>query len=521
MNYPFSHIDTETLTMPRNPKVLSLILFLTLLATAACSREEFPTPLELVEEDVVTSYEDMMSFLGHLQAETGTFTLDTIGTSVEGRSLVLLHFADPSGRGARSGEKLKVLMYAQQHGNEPSGKEAALALARDISTGTFNEFLASVDFYLIPQINPDGSERKQRRNAAEMDLNRDHITLSTPEVAALHSVYNELLPEVTLDVHEYGFAGSTWVEAGLHKNFGQQIGALSNANMSMSLRRFAWDRVIPEMKAELAPKNVVLNRYLVTDGPEARFRYSTAALNDGRNSMGIYHSLSFLIEGRNGITMEADIHERARQQLETMKAFAGFFGENAAEVKEMVNRERGTLTGTGLTSDVALVMDYVPDPERPNLPVGVIDIETGEEGSKVIEDFHPLVESTLSVSRPMGYVIPASLTEVIAVLERHGIEATRTEAPTPVALESYRIERVTPSRKEDKNFLEVEVTVSEGETLIPAGDLIVWCDQIASNLIVTLLEPQSQWGLAPLPEFVSMLTVGSEYPIKRVLRVPG
>ncbi len=32
--------------------------------------------------------------------------------------------------------------------------------------------------------------------------------------------------------------------------------------------------------------------------------------------------------------MEADIHERARQQLETMKAFLGFFSENAAEVKE-------------------------------------------------------------------------------------------------------------------------------------------------------------------------------------------
>ena len=67
----------------------------------------------------------------------------------------------------------------------------------------------------------------------------------------------------------------------------------------------------------------------------------------------------------------------------------------------------------------------------------------------------------------------------------------------------------------------MEVTVGEAETLIPAGDLIVWCDQIASNLIVTLLEPQSQWGLAPLPEFVSMLTVGAAYPIKRIVRIPG
>ncbi|TFH65177.1 MAG: hypothetical protein E4G90_06665, partial [Gemmatimonadales bacterium] len=398
------------MTMPRNPKALSLIALMAISVMANCTPGDFPTPLELAEGDVVTSYEDMMTFLGHLQAETGSFTLDTIGASVEGRSLVLLHFADRTGAVSGSGEKLKVLMFAQQHGNEPSGKEAAIALARDIATGAFTEFLGSVDIYLIPQMNPDGSEKKQRGNAEDMDLNRDHLTLSTPEVAALHSVYNELLPEVTLDVHEYGFAGSAWVDAGLYKNFGQQIGALSNANMSLTLRKYAWDRVIPGMKDELAPKNVILNRYLVTDGPEARFRYSTTALNDGRNSMGIYHSLSFLIEGRNGSTMEADIHERARQQLETMKAFLGFFSENAAEVKGLVDGERGTLAGEGPAPEVALVMDFVADAERPNLTVGVIDIETGEEETRVIEAFHPLVEATLWVPRPLGYVIPADLT---------------------------------------------------------------------------------------------------------------
>jgi len=503
--------------MPQARKMPLLAFLTAMLATAGCTPADIPTPLESVEGNIVTSYEDMMSFLGHLQTETRAFTLDTIGQSVEGRSLVLLHFTDLSGAGSAPGQKLKVLMYAQQHGNEPSGKEAAIALARDIATGAFTALQSSVDLYLIPQMNPDGSEKKQRRNASEMDLNRDHLTLSTPEVAALHSVYYELMPEVTLDVHEYGFAGSTWVDAGLHKNFGQQIGALSNANMSMALRRYAWDQVIPQMRDELAAKRVDLNRYLVTDGPEARFRYSTAALNDGRNSMGIYHSLSFLIEGRNGLTMEADIHERARQQLETMKAFIGFFSENAAEVKELVDRERGTLTGAGLASEVALVMDYVSDAEDPSLTVGVIDIESGEEGTKVIEAFHPLVRSTVWVERPLGYVIPADLKEVIAVLGRHGIQTSRTDSEIPAVLESYRIAGVRESFKEDKDFLEVAVTKTEEEDSIREGDFIVWCDQPASNLIVTLLEPQSQWGLAPLPEFAPMLTVGSEYPVKRIV----
>jgi hypothetical protein len=248
-----------------------------------CSSAEISTPLESAEGDVLTSYDDMMAFLGRLEAETGAFTIDTIGTSGEGRSLVALHFSHQQESGPS--ERLKVLIYAQQHGDEPSGKEAAIALTRDIATGEFTSFLSDVDFYLVPQVNPDGSEERQRRNASGSDLNRDHIALFTPEVAALHAFYNQLQPDVTLDVHEYGFASSSWVNAGFHKNFGQQIGALSNANMSLALRTYAWDRVIPGMEEELAPKNVHLRRYLVTDGPEARFRYSTAALNDGRNSM--------------------------------------------------------------------------------------------------------------------------------------------------------------------------------------------------------------------------------------------
>ncbi len=506
--------------MLRGIRSLALFALLPALVVAACGGDRFPTPLEKAEGDVLTSYEDMMSFLGELHAGTGAFTLDTIGTSVEGRSLVLLHFTGGGeGASAAAGDRVKVLMYAQQHGNEPSGKEASMALARDIATGAFAGFLGSVDLYLIPQVNPDGSEARRRQNAADMDLNRDHLTLTTPEVQALHRVFKELMPEVTLDVHEYGIAGRVWEEAGLHKHFGQQIDALTNPNMSEAVRTFALERMIPEMREKLAPRNVDLHRYLVTDGPDARFRHSTNALNDGRNSMGIYNSLSYLIEGRNGLAVEDDIRERAREQLETMKAFITFAGDHAAEVKELVARERAALRGEAAPREVALVMDYVADPETPTVPVGVVRLETGAVETLVIEAYHPRVETTLSVTRPLGYVVPAELTEVLAVLERHGIETSPVSGSLQAVVESYRIDSVTQGWKEDKDFLEVGVTARRRAARIPEGAVIVWCDQPATNLIVTLLEPQSQWGLAPLPEFVSMLVVRADYPILRIVEV--
>jgi hypothetical protein len=80
---------------------------------------------------------------------------------------------------------------------------------------------------------------------------------------------------------------------------------------------------------------------------------------------------------------------------------------------------------------------------------------------------------------------------------------------------------VDTSVKEDKEFLDVSVSARRGTMEIPAEFVLVPTLGIQSNLIVTLLEPQSQWGLAPLPEFVWMLEVGSDYPILRVLGLPG
>ena len=93
------------------------------------------------------------------------------------------------------------------------------------------------------------------------------------------------------------------------------------------------------------------------------------------------------------------------------------------------------------------------------------------------------------------------------------------KTPISATLEAYRIEGTQQTTMEDKDFLAVDVSTSRNEGTIPADHVVVWCDQVASNLIVTLLEPQSQWGLAPLPEFVSMLAEGTDFPIQRIVGI--
>lgn len=497
------------------------VVFLTPPSAASAAARQ--TPLERASGDVLTSHQEMMTFLGELQSETQNLTIETIGRSVEGRPIVLLRFGSPSPAGSAARDKIKVFIFAQQHGDEPSGKEAAIALARDIAAGTFTAFLDKVDLLLVPQVNPDGSEKRQRRNANGADLNRQHLTLSEPELVAIHTVFQKHMPEATLDVHEYGSAGRAWAESDMEKNFGQQIGALSNFNASIALRRFAWSRVIPDLASRLEPRDVSLQRYLVVGDPNERFRYSTAALNDGRNSMGIYHSLSFITEGQKQATVEGNIHERARQQLETMKAFIDFFAANANEVKQLVESQRELLTSDRLPRSVSIVMDYAKDPASPGLTVSVKNLRTGRLEDRTFENFYPLVKSIKSVQRPWAYVIPPHATALVQVFERHRIQIAKIDEPLRAALESYRISGVKLADIEDKEALDVDVIVSRRIGTIPAGHLLVRTNQIQTNLIVTLLEPQSQFGLAQLEEFSSLLRVGSEYPVLRLMRTiqPG
>jgi len=85
--------------------------------------------------------------------------------------------------------KIKVLFFAQQHGNEQSGKEGAMLLAEWLLQDENQHLLDRMDFALIPQINPDGSEANKRRNGNNADLNRNHLILTEPETQALHQVF--------------------------------------------------------------------------------------------------------------------------------------------------------------------------------------------------------------------------------------------------------------------------------------------------------------------------------------------
>ena len=265
-----------------------------------------------------------MRFIHLLDQSSDLLNVEILGKSIEDRNLYVMKFSNSEFGKDKS--KIRVLIFAQQHGNEQSGKEGALLLARELLKPENKYLFDKIDFALVPQMNPDGSEKNKRRNGNDMDLNRNHLILTEPETIALHKLFNEYLFEVTMDVHEYSPYGGEWEKYGYRKNLDVTVGAMTNINISEDLRKFSYENYLPYAFNFIHKKGFSVFHYLPGGPPEKDYiRYSTFDINDGRQSMGIQNTFSFIQEGLNGKDNFADnIKHRAEGQMTGMLGLLQF-----------------------------------------------------------------------------------------------------------------------------------------------------------------------------------------------------
>lgn len=141
-----------------------------------------------------TSLEEEESFI---QALAGSVRVLEVGRSVEGRPILLVSV------GAEHAE-CRVLVIAEQHGNEPAGREGALMFLRDLATSedpNITGYLTDAQWGFIITANPDRFNQA-RENANGVDLNRDHLVISQPETEAIHKTLHGLRPRIVMDLHE-------------------------------------------------------------------------------------------------------------------------------------------------------------------------------------------------------------------------------------------------------------------------------------------------------------------------------
>lgn len=137
-------------------------------------------------------HEDLLPLINQLPAD---FKVEQLGNSVKGKSINAVNW----GNG-----KTKVMLWSQMHGDEATGTMAMFDLFNYLKQP--NEIVELIkencELLFIPMVNPDGAAIFTRRNAQQIDINRDFIQTTTPEGKILKQARNDFEPHFGFNLHD-------------------------------------------------------------------------------------------------------------------------------------------------------------------------------------------------------------------------------------------------------------------------------------------------------------------------------
>ena len=488
-------------------KVPVLLLLATLLRAGGV---EAPFPRDPRAFRATVPYAEMAAFLARV-ARPGLITVSEEATTAEGRKVFLVRLN-------RGGAKatFKVLYYAQQHGDEVAGKDAQLSLIREIAEHP-ERLPEDVDLYLMPMLNPDGTEAHRRFTANGADLNRDHLLLAQPETRALHRVARRLRPHLAVDSHEFGRDGEAYAAKGWEAWPVITMDAANHPLIPDPLKRLGLEAVASAAPLE-ARAGHAYRRYAVGGPPpDEEIRPSTSEVDDGRNSLGTLGALSFIIESgvrHRAADPQADLGERVEGYR---ILYRHLLGTRAWRMK--VRREAEAARRAPLPPFIATNTFWGNVGGRV-IPVKVREVATG----RTLEIPTPNVMEDLvvkgSVPTPRAYAIaPEAASAFRPVLEAQGFSWRTLEAPESHRVEAVKLLRLEEpydplyQRYKDRQIVErLPVT----EVRLPAGTLVVPLDQALARRAIQVLEPCLLYGLYGYPPFRGWSAPGTTLPVARL-----
>jgi dipeptidyl aminopeptidase/acylaminoacyl peptidase len=504
-------------------------------ASSEAADGELHTVAERSGFRATSRYADVESFCRRLATQSSTVHLDTLGETVEGRSIPLLVLADPPVDDPKDvgGDRMVVFAFGNIHAGEVAGKEALLMLAREIATTPDHPLLKDLVILLAPIYNADGNERvaKDNRpgqagpdegmgvrvNAQGFDLNRDYVKLESPEARALLRLYRRWNPAVVIDTHTTN--GSRHAYTITYEGPRHPAG-------DPQLTTFVRDMMLPEVGAALEQRTGYRSFFYGNfDGEHTRWESYPVMPRYGTVYNGLCHRVAILCEAYAYASFE-DRVLATREFVRECFAYAG--ARRGAFTTLLANARRGASEapcGDDDGAEVAVrcemgpapkpaeVLGFATDSPRP----GAEQAEEGAEPKSHTVEHHAIGLPARSVRRPCAYLLPGRYTAVAENLQRHGIDVQELREDLELDVSVYRVTNLERSERpfQEHRLVSVEVEARSEPRPIPAGSFIVPTSQPLGHLAVILLEPESEDGLCAWNFFDDALAVGADYPVLR------
>ncbi|MBK7802941.1 MAG: peptidase M14 [Chloracidobacterium sp.] len=492
-----------------------------------------------------STYDEAVAYSKKLAAASGGLIVyKSYGKSGEGRDMPLLIAA--SGKAftpeiASKQGKAVVLIQAGIHAGEIDGKDAGLALLRDIAiTKTRLDLLKDVVILFEVIYNVDGHENSNpfmrmnqngpdemgfRANASNLNLNRDYMKADAPETRAWLGLWNRWRPDAFVDCHVTDGADFQYNLTYEYAHFQEVNPAVKNW-----MDEHFDGVVVPNVASE----GNLLTHYIEFAGREVTSGIATFIATP-RFATG-YTPL----RNRAGLLIETHVYKpyksRVRGTYDTLRYFI-----------EEIGKSKASLFAVNKTADdesSALGRTYDRNAKFP-IVLGVTDkaTEIAFKGLDYRIDDSPisgakrLVYGTIptdytikkfddgkvvtAVAPPLAYIVPPQYKDVIDVLKLHGIKFTILKKAQTMDVESYKLTEPKWSTNSFENRITLSckpLPIAETRTYA-AGSVVVRLDQDTANVAIHLLEPAGPdsfvyWGF--FNSIFEQKEYGESYQIEKV-----
>jgi hypothetical protein len=484
---------------------------------AAPAVADWSTPAEKTGVLETPRLAGTVAYLKRLAAASPWIRVTSFGTSGEGRDLVLVIAAkdgvfDPAAA-AKSGRVI-VLVQAGIHAGEIDGKDAGLALLRDIAvTKEKAALLDHVVLLFMPIYNVDGHERfgpwnrinqdgpKEmgwRVTARNLNLNRDYMKADAVETRAWLKVWNAWHPDLMIDSH---------VTDGADFQYDVTYAIETGPNVAPPIAAWTNNLLLPRLLPILEARGHLVAPYIQLVDDANPGRGQTGGVAEPRFSTGytvLRNRPSFLIETH----MLKDYPTRVRATYDTIVGLLGAVGSDPGSLRTAVRAADAEAARPGgrtplrfRTTERARQVEFkgYAWTREPSSVSGAIKVVYSREPSTRAVDRFDQVETTVEVERPRAYLVPPQWTEVIGVLRAHGLRLLRLAEPLTAPVGGYRLSepKWQEAPFEGRHMVTFKTERADGISReFPRGTVVVPLDQPDAPLAVNLLDPQGPDALA-------------------------
>jgi murein tripeptide amidase MpaA len=500
---------------------LALLCAFTFAQTAAApAQERFVTRAEATDYRETPRYDETIDYLRVLEAGSRWVRLETFGTTPEGRPMYVVIVSKTRAftpESVRREGKLVMLIQNAIHSGECDGKDACLALVRDLAvTRVRPELLDSVVLVIIPVYNIDGHEMMSpynrinqngptemgfRTTAQNYNLNRDYLKIDAPESRAFVKLWNRWQPDFFIDNH---------VTDGADFQYAVTYTITSHDNGAPGIRDWSNEWFIPVVTRKMAAWNEPIFPYVITRGtaPDSgvidfvespRFSTGYAAT---RNRPGL------LVETH----MLKDYRRRVTANYKIMLAVLELLHKSPGPLRVAV-RGADSLAARGLSGPMPLdftrtgeadTVDFLGYPHRvrsSDISGGrLIEYDTARPVTLRVPYFSRM-KTTDSATVPRAYLIGPQWTEVIERLRVHDVRMQRLRRPVTLPVERYRFDSVSWQREsfEGHHMVSYRATPFQDTVCFAAGTVVIPTAQPGVRLVMHALEPDApdafmRWG---------------------------